>query len=1243
MPVINTEAEYKDFYDAINEDQRSSESDEMYLQRLRSVFAQYVEPTLIQAVNQSAVLSKVADNFPPGVARNNNILLIFREFGDALPQVRLDGTPPDPGEITETDAKARLQVLKNACISSIKDPNLDMIKLFMDDAIVGLGFEILDAGDWKFLSFAESGPLYSDIEDNIDLFFDYGFRRGYEEDGTFSSFFAGRSDSDSTEVAKGIAMGDLAAGLGAGSGLGPDTSGGGGGSSGLAALGDLDLREQNQCLLMSLLYNKDGFLHREAEKNGHPSYTQDSVRPWVPSTAGGGSFVEEIPYHDRIIPFMTDIGKIEKINNYFYSDGLAREFFQKPLDMNSQANKTMRKGIYYVYESFSGAVGTGAMETYEKLLPLTNDDRKHLSKEKIAQAEADVKNNVAGAKDRLNQLMVGYDPKGSPSDVYKLDNITIKYEGTNPSTARNDVTVDITFILGHFAVLNTEIASVKLKRFEGSPEETKSLKLRDLVLAPIIDDGAISGVTALKNNYSPKNNRIRLKVFPTGRNVINSTTSGEVRGGAEPIILDLTTIDHSISRSASDGIVTFTIHYRGFLQSMLNMPYADALLTREAMDSRQGRLERINRTIREKCEPNTIRELMRVERASFDAESKDAFGAIIGRIMAKHKIYEAIFTDPTENGRLVALSNLPQAGTDHYVVVNKNPGMYGGSLGLTETDVEDLVSTVEGGGDPDPSSWTFASIFGDEAGISSGREDKSYFFCFGDLLNSIIDNIYEENSSDMSTRVGDLTSLRLKFMTMPIVIPDPRYQNDIVLNPALIPIDLYFFAEWYNSAVVKKDLKIYPVGAFGRDILERLINDLLYEVCISHILPDEKPPALRMSYFSGPWGWTNAGTYTSDPAHYSRSRFYYDHPEEALFSRQDPANNDAKPIDSDDPAYRYNYCVFYQQSPPFQRELNSSKVVGKQLRDDEFVPTLVSGRYSKGLTPVKNVSFSKNTAPFLREARFFNNSFGSLALMNNVYDLKFEISDYMSNSYFYPGILFNFILTDFEKPPVIPGSIAVPGIWASNYQGTDNDPHHRDVATNNTTTAHVMGFGGYYVAKTVEYNLGANDNDWKIIVDSKFLGTDADSLEKSLGTTGGKRIIEQIQTDSDQCRRIYDESVRAYEDLSGDTSKFEREAAPPGPPLAGTGVTPSATFTLPPGVATTAAGSSPAPGSTRATAVLPPRDGDAAKREAIRIVGGGDVDAYDPDGNGVFTFTAQDGYKYKVTYKNYRVKDITDA
>ena len=171
--------------------------------------------------------------------------------------------------------------------------------------------------------------------------------------------------------------------------------------------------------------------------------------------------------------------------------------------MNTQANKTMRKGIYYVYESFSGSAGTGAMETYEKLLPLTNDDRKHLSKEKIAQAEADVKNGVTGAQDRLNQLMVGYDPKGSPSDVYKLDNITIKYEGTNPSTARNDVTVDITY-LGHFAVLNTEIASVKLRRFEGSPEETRSLKLRDLVLAPIIDDGALSGVTALENNYSPK-------------------------------------------------------------------------------------------------------------------------------------------------------------------------------------------------------------------------------------------------------------------------------------------------------------------------------------------------------------------------------------------------------------------------------------------------------------------------------------------------------------------------------------------------------------------------------------------------------------------------------------------------------------------------------------------------------------------------------------------------------------------
>lgn len=68
------------------------------------------------------------------------------------------------------------------------------------------------------------------------------------------------------------------------------------------------------------------------------------------------------------------------------------------------------------------------------------------------------------------------------------------------------------------------------------------------------------------------------------------------------------------------------------------------------------------------------------------------------------------------------------------------------------------------------------------------------------------------------------------------------------INPLDIPIDVGFFLEWWNDTVVNKDLDFYPVGAFIRDLIERLINSVLFDTCLALIAPDERPPVLRTSF-----------------------------------------------------------------------------------------------------------------------------------------------------------------------------------------------------------------------------------------------------------------------------------------------------------------------------------------------------------------------------------------------------------
>lgn len=49
-----------------------------------------------------------------------------------------------------------------------------------------------------------------------------------------------------------------------------------------------------------------------------------------------------------------------------------------------------------------------------------------------------------------------------------------------------------------------------------------------------------------------------------------------------------------------------------------------------------------------------------------------------------------------------------------------------------------------------------------------------------------------------------LGSLNLRIALMPIQIPDPKTGGSFTISPAQIPIDIKFFAEWWNENVVKK-------------------------------------------------------------------------------------------------------------------------------------------------------------------------------------------------------------------------------------------------------------------------------------------------------------------------------------------------------------------------------------------------------------------------------------------------------
>ena len=199
-----------------------------------------------------------------------------------------------------------------------------------------------------------------------------------------------------------------------------------------------------------------------------------------------------------------------------------------------------------------------------------------------------------------------------------------------------------------------------------------------------------------------------------------------------------------------------------------------------------------------------------------------------------------------------------------------------------------------------------------------------------------------------------------------------------------------------------------------------------------------------------------------------------------------------------------NYCTIYQDQPSLLNLQKAQKE--KRLKDDDYVLSIYYGANRKTSNFIKNVSFKKTSQPFLREARYANNDFGSLSLLANVYDLSFQITSPKAITALYPGNIINFILTDWS-----------PDIdWEHGDVLGESDPHKTG------TKANVLGLGGYYCVKSVVYKLTLNMwNDFSVDVDSVYQGNDGNRFIRRAG-----KEDSPISEGSVECNSYYSELVQ---------------------------------------------------------------------------------------------------------------------
>lgn len=847
---------------------------------------------------------------------------------------------------------------------------------------------------------------------------------------------------------------------------------------------EMDLK---QCALVTGLLHKgtvDFHKYYEISYYNSPLYTGSYANP---SDINSG--------HYRIYPVESALFDPNIFMNYATVDKSAKDVMT---DVATIADGTeMTKHLFWVYE----ASGSGEIREAEIPLGSRNSQKADRNKLRKLRNALRVYNTSGLAGRQLNNAVTKaygkaitavnaqkeYDKisqsflKTKNHTYYFLKETTIKFEGTNPSTARKSVDVSLNFEISSMTGLETVLLTLGTK--DGLPNNTE-VKLMDLITLPRTKMPSIKNGPGqyLTNHYSPNYSRLRLKV--AAKDSYQSMFDSA-------LILDLSIVDHTLSRDSETGATTLTINYKGYFETMMNMPFNDALASNTIRDKRIARqMDGLDKLMSENCKPETVREAMRIEQESFSREARAAsFSSILERLFIKNLVHyytldNTAFAAGSIGGTLDSRKNY---------VISVNASAVGGNTSTEQQDTATLEAEMEKNKDSDDAK-TAAELI-DDLSLSSL---KNRFFFLGDLMWTLLDVLYKDDSAELLDHVKNLN---MRFIASTIYVPDPNNLSGspLKINPLCIPIDLSFFTQWFNSVVAKKGLSYYPIGTFIRDLIERMVSGIIYDTCFSLLLPDEKPPILRVEFFEN----SESNWFTKEP---NKSTWDPNKP----FGTLDPNRkrlflnsiNNANLVIGDNSAEldSTNYCVIYQQQPSFVRQLNYSQGAG--LKTSPYTASIYYGAKNKEFNFLSNVSFSKTNIAGLKESRFFNNNFGNLSLLSNVYDLSFSFLRRKGNTLFFPGNIINFYLVDWGQ--IWDKSTGHPHYAASGSLG-DSDPHV------NNTMSNILGMGGYFTIKSVEYSLGETSGEFEIKINTVFSGTDAARRANSVASQGKK------VTDSQKC------------------------------------------------------------------------------------------------------------------------------
>jgi hypothetical protein len=598
----------------------------------------------------------------------------------------------------------------------------------------------------------------------------------------------------------------------------------------------------------------------------------------------------------------------------------------------------------------------------------------------------------------------------------------------------------------------------------------------------------------------------------------------------------LNMVDHELD-FRDDGSVEIEISYQAYMESAFKTHELDALITPELNYAKQQLSDEYYEILRsESCDPiknekvpkDAYVQLLNTYQQIQTNYIREATQSLINRLIKRERVYYAY----------VSAENVRQFAEDGFF--RKQPFLiYPTAKTLPEkinVDInEQALIEEEEERKKEKTPYQVGQLDGKlesfvEESRRAGDQLITYFF-LGDLIHIMLDcmntivrkkkpnNIagwssmasdpiqtlnksvqesitVKRNESGNPTALsqlkkGELGPIKAHLKNMKVLLSSYDYINWAGLlvegNIAGIPISMEFFLEWMTQNVIKPSRKSYPIAYFIRDICNKLLIEIMGDICSSRQL--QKNLRFNTTTLLGVGHSVKSGTKTVrvDPFRLAKQGKPQDGGD---FINNTQITNVTSMfrkgliplqgnIETSDRGMKdvFQYFVVY----PIQTTL-------RHTGRGNFYEDGYNGKYhlvmgsDRGL--LKRVKFTKTDIQYLREARFFNHGHDGLLQLSAVYKISLDL---FGNTLFYPGM-------EIFLDPVGVG-------------GEDFDP---TIGGSSRSVANALGIGGYHIITRVKSSI--SPNGFTTNVEAMFVYS-GDGNSSAFGVGATPKTVDQLTSE----------------------------------------------------------------------------------------------------------------------------------